>query len=115
MHRDRQAVSDHAEDERAFHYAVCPVASVPVRCVQVDNADHLYLAGDSMIPTHNSTSALDIARAATIRHAAVGAVLAGDGRNEITMRLLSAEARVPLQTMRTGQMSDEDWVRLARG
>jgi len=35
-------------------------------------------------------------------------------RNEITMRLLSAEARVPLQTMRTGQMNDDDWARLAR-
>ncbi len=34
--------------------AVVPVASVPVRCVQVDNADHLYLAGDTCIPTHNS-------------------------------------------------------------
>ena len=30
------------------------------------------------------------------------------------MRLLSAEARVPLQTMRTGQMNDDDWTRLAR-
>jgi replicative DNA helicase len=36
------------------------------------------------------------------------------GRNEITMRLLSAEARVPLSTMRTGQMNDDDWARLAR-
>jgi replicative DNA helicase len=36
------------------------------------------------------------------------------GRNEITMRLLSAEARVPLHTMRTGTMSDDDWARLAR-
>ena len=35
-------------------------------------------------------------------------------RNEITMRLLSAEARVPLHSMRTGQMSDDDWTRLAR-
>ena len=35
-------------------------------------------------------------------------------RNEITMRLLSAEARVPLHAMRTGQMGDEDWTRLAR-
>jgi replicative DNA helicase len=35
-------------------------------------------------------------------------------RNEITMRLLSAEARVPLHSMRTGQMGDEDWTRLAR-
>ena len=35
-------------------------------------------------------------------------------RNEITMRLLSAEARVPLQHMRKGTMRDEDWTRLAR-
>lgn len=34
--------------------AVVPVESVPVRCVQVDNADHTYLAGASCIPTHNS-------------------------------------------------------------
>ncbi|MGQ0483005.1 MAG: ATP-binding protein [Pseudonocardia sp.] len=33
---------------------VRPVESVPVRCVQVDNPDHLYLAGESCIPTHNS-------------------------------------------------------------
>src|SRR5487761_1176115 len=36
------------------------------------------------------------------------------GRNEITMRLLAAEARVPMHVMRTGQMSDDDWARLAR-
>jgi len=30
------------------------------------------------------------------------------------MRLLSAEARVPLTHMRSGSMSDEDWTRLAR-
>ena len=35
-------------------------------------------------------------------------------RNEITMRLLSAEARVPLHAMRTGQMGEDDWTRLAR-
>ena len=30
------------------------------------------------------------------------------------MRLLSAEARVPMHVMRTGQMSDDDWGRLAK-
>jgi replicative DNA helicase len=35
-------------------------------------------------------------------------------RNEITMRLLSAEAKVPLHHMRNGKMTDEDWARLAR-
>lgn len=27
---------------------------VPVKCIQVDNSDHLYLAGRNLIPTHNS-------------------------------------------------------------
>ena len=92
-----------------------PVRSVPVRCVQVDSADRLYLAGRGMIPTHNSTLALDLARAAAIRHGMATVMFSLEmSRNEITMRLLAAEARVPLHTMRTGQMGDEDWTRLAR-
>jgi replicative DNA helicase len=94
---------------------VRPVPSVPVRCVQVDSADHLYLAGRGMIPTHNSTLALDLARAATIKHSLPTVIFSLEmSRNEITMRLLSAEARVPLHSMRTGQMGEEDWTRLAR-
>jgi replicative DNA helicase len=89
--------------------------SRPVKCVQVDSADHLYLAGRGMIPTHNSTLALDFARAATIRNGITTVLFSLEmARNEITMRLLSAESRVPLQTMRTGQMNDDDWARLAR-
>jgi replicative DNA helicase len=68
-----------------------------------------------MIPTHNSALALDFARSATIRHGLPTVVFSLEmGRNEITMRLLSAEARVPMHIMRTGQMSDEDWGRLAK-
>ena len=91
------------------------VRSRPVRCVQVDSADHLYLAGRGMVPTHNSTLALDFARAAAIKNNMATVLFSLEmGRNEITMRLLSAEARVPLSTMRTGQMNDDDWARLAR-
>jgi replicative DNA helicase len=94
---------------------VRPVPSVPVRCVQVDNPDQLYLAGRSMIPTHNSTLALDLARAAAVKHRLATVMFSLEmSRNEITMRLLSAEARVPLHAMRTGQMGEDDWTRLAR-
>jgi replicative DNA helicase len=62
-----------------------------------------------------STLALDLARAASIRHGLTSAIFSLEmSRNEITMRLLSAEARVPLHSMRTGQLGDEDWTRLAR-
>ncbi|QFG27190.1 replicative DNA helicase [Actinomadura sp. WMMB 499] len=105
-----------APDARVRHVVdVRRVPSVPVRCVQVDNDDHMYLAGRSCIPTHNSTLALDFARAASIKHGLTSAFFSLEmGRNEITMRLLSAEARVALHAMRSGTMQDEDWTRLAR-
>jgi recombination protein RecA len=38
--------------------AVEPVASVPVRCIQVDHLSETYLAGRECIPTHNTSLAL---------------------------------------------------------
>lgn len=40
-----------------YHYIidVTPCESVPVRCITVDALDSLYLAGRTLIPTHNST------------------------------------------------------------
>jgi replicative DNA helicase len=68
-----------------------------------------------MIPTHNSTLALDLARAASLKHGLTTVMFSLEmSRNEITMRLLSAESRVPLHAMRTGQMGEDDWTRLAR-
>ncbi len=62
-----------------------------------------------------STLGLDWCRAASIRHRLSSVIFSLEmGRNEITMRLLSAEARVALHHMRSGTMSDDDWTRLAR-
>jgi replicative DNA helicase len=62
-----------------------------------------------------STLALDLARAAAVRHQQATVIFSLEmSRNEITMRLLSAEARVPLHSMRTGQLGEDDWTRLAR-
>ncbi|HTW02861.1 MAG TPA: replicative DNA helicase [Streptosporangiaceae bacterium] len=106
---------DHRSTRQRRIVDVRPVPSRPVRCVQVDSPDHLYLAGRGMIPTHNSTLALDLARAASVKGGLTAVIFSLEmGRNEITMRLLSAEARVPLHSMRTGQMGEDDWARLAR-
>ena len=112
---DLPATAEPASVRWRYIIEVRPVESVPVRCVQVDNEAQLYLVGQGMIPTHNSALALDFARSATIKHGLPTVVFSLEmGRNEITMRLLSAEARVPMHVMRTGQMSDDDWGRLAK-
>ncbi|WP_067884623.1 replicative DNA helicase [Nocardia vaccinii] len=88
---------------------------VPVRCVEVDNADHLYLAGRSMIPTHNSTLGLDFMRSASVKHGLASVIFSLEmSKTEIVMRLLSAEAKIKLGDMRSGRMSDDDWTKLAR-
>lgn len=95
--------------------AIRAVASVPVRCVEVDNPEHLYLAGESMVPTHNSTLAMDFLRSAAIGHHMTCAMFSLEmSKTEIVMRLLSAEAKIKLGDMRSGRMTDDDWTRLAR-
>jgi replicative DNA helicase len=65
--------------------------------------------------TGKSTMGLDVLRAAAIKHGMTSALFSLEmGRSEITMRLLSAEARILLTHLRTGQMTDDDWNRLAR-
>ena len=62
-----------------------------------------------------STLALDFCRAASIHNNMASAIFSLEmTRSEITMRLLSAEARVPLNHIRNGNMADEDWTKLAR-
>ncbi|HEY9267497.1 MAG TPA: replicative DNA helicase, partial [Mycobacterium sp.] len=91
------------------------VPTVPVRCVQVDNAEHLYLAGRGMVPTHNSTLALDFMRSCSIKNQLPSVIFSLEmSKTEIVMRLLSAEAKIKLADMRSGRMSDDDWTRLAR-
>jgi replicative DNA helicase len=100
---------------RRYVVAVRQVPSVPVRCVEVDNDDHLYLAGPTMIPTHNSTLGLDLCRAASIHNNMTSVIFSLEmTKSEITMRLLSAEAKIPLNHIRNGPMSDDDWTKLAR-
>lgn len=95
--------------------AVRPRHSVAVRCVQVDNTDHLYLAGGGMVPTHNSTLALDFMRSCSITNQMASIIFSLEmSKSEIVMRLLSAEAKIKLASMRSGKMSDDDWTRLAK-
>jgi replicative DNA helicase len=114
VHKDRTRYTQARNGVRWITH-VRPVDSVPVRCVEVDSSDHLYLATEAFVPTHNSTLGLDIARSASIKNGQASVIFSLEmSKTEITMRLLSAEARVPLHHMRSGSMTDDDWARLAR-
>jgi replicative DNA helicase len=90
------------------------IESVPVRCVEVENPSHLYLASRSMVPTHNSVLGINVASHAAIHHNQAAVIFSLEmSRNEIVMRMLAAEARVPLTKMRSGNMDDGDWQKLA--
>ena len=114
LHKERRAAST-ARSHSRFITDVRPVPSVPVRCVEVDNADHMYLASRAMVPTHNSTLGLDFMRSCSIKNHLPSIVFSLEmSKSEIVMRLLSAEAKIKLADMRSGRMSDDDWTRLAR-
>ncbi len=61
-----------------------------------------------------STLALDFARAASIRGGLTSVIFSLEmSQVEITMRLLSAEATVPLAHIRGGRMNEQDWQRVS--
>ncbi len=92
--------------------SIVPDGQAEVYDLTVDGT-HNFVANDIVV--HNSTLALDFARACSIAHNMPSVIFSLEmGRNEIAMRLLSAEARVALHHMRSGSMTDEDWTRLAR-
>ncbi|MGI5153345.1 FtsK/SpoIIIE domain-containing protein [Plantactinospora sp. CA-294935] len=51
----RQVTSTRVTTTQRYIVDVRPVASVPVRCIEVDSPSHLYLASRACIPTHNSS------------------------------------------------------------
>ncbi|MFM2175029.1 MAG: replicative helicase, partial [Actinomycetota bacterium] len=62
-----------------------------------------------------STLGLDIARSAAIQNGECAVIFSLEmSRSEITMRMLSAEARVSLNNIRSGSLSEDEWSRLAR-
>src|SRR6266508_1380745 len=112
MHKERKGPG---RTGKRLITAVQPVPSVPVRCVEVDSPVHLYLASRSMLPTHNSTLGLDIARNASVRSGVPTVVFSLEmSKTELVQRLMCAECSVDMQRLRTGRMEDSDWTRLTR-
>lgn len=84
------------------------VSSVPVRCIQVDNAEHMYLAGRHMVPTHNTIVALQVARALA-EHRPVMYVSLEMGREEIAARLAAQTGQVFLGHINQHRLTKTEW------
>lgn len=68
------------------------VPSVAVKCVMVDSPSHLFLAGDGMIPTHNTTSQLKVAIMERLRDFTSNGMLRIRSRDTLEeMRTISRE------------------------
>ena len=95
--------------------AVTPVETAPVRCIEVEDSKHLYLAGEGDLPTHNSSLAMDVARNAAFRHKKAVMLFSLEMSSpELVMRMLSAEAYIDMQAFKTGDMDEHKWQQLAK-
>lgn len=65
---------------------VTPVASVLVRCVQVDNSTKTYLAGELLVVTHNSTLLLEVANKVAEQGKTVLITSGEESEKQIAMR-----------------------------
>jgi replicative DNA helicase len=95
------------------------MTGVPTGFAELDELTNGLHAGQLIIVAARpalgkSTLALDFARAAAIKHNMPTIFFSLEmGRSEIAMRLLSAEASVPLQSMRKGTVDNRDWTTIA--
>ncbi len=62
---------------RRYVISVEQVASRPVKCITVDSPSHLYLAGRSMIPTHNTLTGAEYVNTSVRKHGAMRVALVG--------------------------------------
>lgn len=94
-------------------------SGVPTGFAKLDKTTHGLHPGQLVIIAARpgfgkSTLGLDLARSASIRHGMTSVIFSLEmSRNEIVMRLLSAEAGVDLSNMRGGNMSQTEWERVA--
>jgi len=93
---------------------------VPTGFVDLDSLTHGWHPGQLIVVAARpafgkSTLGLDFARSASIKHGMTSAIFSLEmSRTEIAMRLLAAECHVPMNHMRGGLLSDEEWKRIAR-
>lgn len=86
------------------------VDSVPVKCIEVDNEDHVYLAGNALIPTHNSVFAVNNAVAAARAGKSVLFFTLEMSNEEIDDRIIASMSGVSMSKLKEGNLTEDDMV-----
>lgn len=95
------------------------MSGVPTGFSRLDDLTHGFHAGQMIVVAARpgvgkSTLGLDFCRTASIKHGLSSAIFSLEmSKVEITMRLLSAESKVSLNSMRGGRLGDNQWALLA--
>jgi replicative DNA helicase len=114
-----EAVGTAFEEIEAANGSDGKMVGTPTGFAEMDDLTNGFHGGQLIIVAARpalgkSTLALDFARAASIGNDQPSIFFSLEmGRSEIAMRLLSAEASVPLQSMRKGTVDQRDWNKLA--
>jgi replicative DNA helicase len=127
---DRRAAEDYAplsdimdkvlDEIEAIENREAGLYGVPTGFADLDDLTNGLHSGQMIIVAARpamgkSTLALDFCRAASIQNNLTSVFFSLEmTRSEISMRLLSAEAKVPLNHIRNGKMDSSDWDKLAR-
>ena len=114
-----EAVGTAFEEIEANNGSEGGMSGTPTGFAEMDDLTNGFHGGQLIIVAARpalgkSTLALDFARAASIGNNQPSIFFSLEmGRSEIAMRLLAAEASVPLQSMRKGTVDQRDWNKLA--
>jgi DNA repair protein RadA len=93
--KNARSTGERSTQKLRYIESVTPVKSVPVKCLEVDNADHMYLAGETMIPIHNSSITTVAAKA-----------LADRGKKVLIISGEETEAQIASRAKRMNATSD---------
>jgi replicative DNA helicase len=105
----QRVIPDRARVRQRFVTAIRPVVTVPVRCIQVDSPNHLYLAGRGCIPTHNTSFALNLAVNAAVKQNATVAIFSLEmAAEQLASRLLSMESGVDSPRIRSAHLNEQE-------
>jgi replicative DNA helicase len=100
-----------------FVESVEPIGEKECQCILLDSDDHLYVTSDFVV-THNTAFCLNVAAHVGCRAKFNGkrigvAVFSLEmPKEQLVMRMLSSEARVDSQRIRTGRLVEQDWPKL---